>query len=124
MAARRPGSGPRARRLIRTVARAVNPLVLRIADRRHMPILGIVHHRGRTTGRAYATPLGVRPAAAGGFVIPLTFSNASHWYQNMRAAGGCVLTYQAPTTPWPGPWSSTAPPPARRIPGMSGWHYG
>ena len=86
--------GPRTRRLIRAVARVVNPLVLRIAGRRHMPILGIVHHRGRKTGRSYATPLGVRPAAGGGFVIPLTFSNASHWYQNIRAAGGCVITYQ------------------------------
>ena len=86
--------GPRARRLIRTVARVVNPLVLRIAGRRHMPILGIVHHRGRKTGRPYATPLGVRPAAGGGFVIPLTFSDASHWYQNIRAAGWCVITYR------------------------------
>jgi len=59
-----------------------------------MPILGIVHHRGRKTGRSYATPLGVRPAAGGGFVIPLTFSDASHWYQNMRAAGGCIITYR------------------------------
>ena len=86
--------GPRTRRLIRAVARVVNPLVLRIAGRRHMPILGIVHHRGRKTGRSHATPVGVRPAAGGGFVIPLTFSDASHWYQNMRAAGGCVVTYQ------------------------------
>jgi deazaflavin-dependent oxidoreductase (nitroreductase family) len=86
--------GPRTRRLIRAVARVVNPLVLRIAGRRHMPILGIVHHRGRNTGRSYATPLGVRPAPGGGFVIPLTFSDASHWYQNIRAAGGCVITYQ------------------------------
>jgi len=86
--------GPRTRRLIRAVARVVNPLVLRIAGRRHMPILGIVHHRGRKTGRSYATPLGVRPTAGGGFVIPLTFSDASHWYQNMRAAGGCIITYR------------------------------
>jgi deazaflavin-dependent oxidoreductase (nitroreductase family) len=86
--------GPGARRLIRAVARAVNPLVLRIAGRRHMPILGVVHHRGRKTGRWYATPLGVRPAAGGGFVIPLTFSEASRWYQNIRAAGGCVITYR------------------------------
>lgn len=86
--------GPRTRRLIRAVARVVNPPVLRIAGRLHMPILGIVHHRGRKTGRAYATPLGVRPTAGGGFVIPLTFSDASHWYQNIRAAGGCVITYQ------------------------------
>jgi deazaflavin-dependent oxidoreductase (nitroreductase family) len=86
--------GPRARRLIRTVARVVNPLVLRIAGRRHMPIVGIVYHRGRKSGRMYATPLGVRPAPSGGFVVPLTFSEASHWYQNIRAAGGCVITYR------------------------------
>src|SRR5690349_18211830 len=66
--------GPRARRLIRAVARVVNPLLLRIAGRRHMPIVGIVHHRGRKTGRPYATPLGARPAVGGGFVMPLTFS--------------------------------------------------
>jgi deazaflavin-dependent oxidoreductase (nitroreductase family) len=86
--------GPRARRLIRAVARVVNPLVLRSAGRRHMPILGVVHHRGRKTGRWYATPLGVRPAVGGGFVIPLTFSEASRWYQNILAAGGCVITYR------------------------------
>jgi len=85
--------GPRTRRLIRAVARRVNPLVLRIAGRRHMPVLGIVHHRGRKTGRSYATPLGVRPAPGGGFVMPLTFSQAS-WYQNIRAAGWCVITYR------------------------------
>jgi deazaflavin-dependent oxidoreductase (nitroreductase family) len=86
--------GPRARRLIRAAARVVNPLVLRIAGRRHMPIVGIVHHRGRKTGRPYATPLGVRPAPGGGFVIPLTFSEASQWYQNILAAGGCAITYR------------------------------
>ena len=86
--------GPRTRSAVRAVARVVNPLVLRIAGRRHMPVLGIVQHRGRTTGRLYATPLGVRPAPGGGFVIPLTFSDASHWYQNIRAAGDGVVTYQ------------------------------
>jgi deazaflavin-dependent oxidoreductase (nitroreductase family) len=86
--------GPRTRSAVRAVARIVNPLVLRIAGRRHMPVLGILRHRGRTTGRMYATPLGVRPASGGGFVIPLTFSDASHWYQNIRAAGGSVITYQ------------------------------
>jgi len=86
--------GPRTRRVIRAIARVVNPLVLRIAGRRHIPVLGVVHHRGRKTGRWYATPLGVRPVAGGGFVIPLTFGQASGWYQNIRAAGCCVITYQ------------------------------
>jgi deazaflavin-dependent oxidoreductase (nitroreductase family) len=86
--------GPRTRRLIRAVARVVNPLVLRIAGRRHIPIVGIAHHRGRKTGHLYATPLGMRPAAGGGFVMPLTFSEAAHWYQNIQAAGWCVITYR------------------------------
>jgi deazaflavin-dependent oxidoreductase (nitroreductase family) len=88
------GLGPRARRLIRSVARVVNPLVLRFAGGRHMPVLGILHHRGRRTGREYATPLGSRPVAGGGFVIPLTFGEASGWYRNIRAAGRCVVTWR------------------------------
>jgi hypothetical protein len=84
--------GPAARRVIRAVARFVNPPVLAIAGRRHMPIVGIVHHRGVRTGRRYATPLGVR-RLGDGFVMPLTFSESAHWYRNTVAAGGCVVTY-------------------------------
>ena len=86
--------GPRTRRVIRSAARLVNPVVLRIAGRRHMPVVGILHHRGRKTGRAYATPLGIRPAAAGGFVMPLTFGEAAGWYRNIVAAGWCVITWR------------------------------
>lgn len=86
--------GPRTRRLVRYVARLVNPLVLRIAGRRHMPVIGIVHHRGRNTGRPYSTPLGIRPAVAGGFVMPLTFGEAAGWYRNIVAAGSCVITWR------------------------------
>jgi len=88
------GLGPRTRRLIRSVARVVNPLVLRFAGGRHMPVLGVLHHRGRRTGQEYATPLGSRPAAGGGFVIPLTFGEASGWYRNIGAAGQCVVTWR------------------------------
>src|SRR6266487_927497 len=86
--------GPRTRRVIRSVARPVNPLVLRIAGRRHMPVVGIIHHRGRKTGRPYATPLGIRPAAAGGFVMPLTFGESAGWYRNIAAAGWCIITWR------------------------------
>ena len=95
--------GPRARRLIRSVARVVNPLVLRFAGRRHVPVLGILHHRGRRTGREYATPLGIRPAAAGGFVMPLTFGEAAGWYRNIRAAGWCVVTWRGSDHAMAGP---------------------
>ena len=86
--------GPRTRRVIRSAARLINPLVLRIAGRRHMPVVGVVRHRGRKTGRAYATPLGIRPAAGGGFVMPLTFGEAAGWYRNIVAAGWCVITWR------------------------------
>ena len=83
---------PRARRLIRVAARSVNPLVLRIAGRGWMPIVGILHHRGRRSGRAYATPLGMRPLGDG-FVMPRTFGANAAWYHNVQAAGWAVVTW-------------------------------
>lgn len=58
-----------------------------------MPVVGILRHRGRRSGREYATPLGMRPAGDG-FVIPLTFSESAAWYQNVVVAGSGVVTYR------------------------------
>jgi deazaflavin-dependent oxidoreductase (nitroreductase family) len=90
---RATGLGPRTRRLVRFVARFVNPVVLLIAGRRSMPVVGILHHRGRRSGRAYATPLGMRPLGDC-FVMPRTFGEDAAWYRNVLAAGGCVVTYR------------------------------
>ncbi len=84
--------GPGARRVVRFAARFVNPLVLLIAGRRWMPIVGILRHRGRRSGREYATPIGMRPLGDG-FVIPRTFSDNAAWYQNVKAAGEGRITY-------------------------------
>ena len=84
--------GPRARRIVRFVAGLVNPIVLLIAGRRWMPVVGILRHRGRRTGRTYATPIGMRPLGDG-FVIPRTFSDNAAWYQNIKAAGGATVKY-------------------------------
>jgi deazaflavin-dependent oxidoreductase (nitroreductase family) len=84
--------GPRTRRVVRSVARFVNPVTLQIAGRRWMPIVGILHHRGRSSGRAYATPLGMR-RLGDSFVMPRTFGENAAWYLNVLAAGGCVVTY-------------------------------
>ena len=91
-ASHKTGLGPRTRRVVRFVARFANPVVIRIAGRRWMPILGILHHRGRRSGRAYATPLGMRPLGES-FVMPRTFGEDAAWYQNVLAAGGCIVTY-------------------------------
>ena len=88
--------GPATRRLIRAAARLANPLIARLAGRRWMPIVGIVHHQGRRSGRGFATPVGMR-RFGDGIVIPLTFGPASHWYQNIRAAGGGRATYLGST---------------------------
>jgi len=85
--------GPRARRLVRAAARLINPLILLIAGRRWMPILGVLHHRGRRSGRMYATPLGMRPIGSA-FVIPRTFGENAAWYLNVQAAGWGIATYK------------------------------
>jgi deazaflavin-dependent oxidoreductase (nitroreductase family) len=90
---RRTVLGPRTRRVVRLVARAVNPVVKSIAGRRWMPIVGILHHRGRISGREYATPLGMRPMGDG-FVMARTFGEDAAWYRNVLAAGGAVVTYR------------------------------
>ena len=94
--------GPRARAVVRRVARLVNPLVMRVAGRRWMPVLGVLHHRGRRSGRTYATPLGMRPFGDG-FVMPRTFGERAGWYRNVLAAGWCVVTYRGRDYPLVGP---------------------
>ena len=84
--------GSRARRAVRFVARFINPLVLVVAGRRWMPVVGILHHRGRRSGREYDTPIGMRPLG-GAFVIPRTFGENAAWYQNLKAAGEGRITY-------------------------------
>lgn len=85
--------GPRARRVVRFFAGFINPLSLLIAGRGWMPILGVIHHRGRNSGRMYATPLGMRPLGDT-FVMPRTFGHNAAWYLNTTAAGWCVVTYK------------------------------
>jgi len=84
--------GPRTRRIVRLVAVFVNPLILLMAGRRWMPVVGILRHRGRRTGRAYATPIGMRPLGDS-FVIPRTFGDNAAWYLNIKAAGGATVRY-------------------------------
>jgi deazaflavin-dependent oxidoreductase (nitroreductase family) len=84
--------GPRARRAVRFVAAFVNPVVLLVAGRRWMPVVGILRHQGRRSGRMYATPIGMR-RLGDGFVIPRTFSENAAWYLNVKASGGASVTY-------------------------------
>jgi len=84
--------GRRTRAVIRFVARFVNPLTMLVAGRRWMPVVGVLRHTGRRSGRTYATPLGMR-RLGDSFVIPLTFSESAAWYRNLLAAGRCEVSY-------------------------------
>src|SRR5438105_3869010 len=90
----RPGLrlGPRTRSTIRFVARFVNPAVMLIAGRRWMPVVAILRHRGRRSGRTYASPLGMRPNGDA-FFMPLTLGENAGWYRNVIASGSATVTY-------------------------------
>lgn len=74
-------------------SRLLNPLTVKLAGSRALPMLAVIEHRGRRSGRAYATPAGARPTSDG-FVIPLTFGEGADWFRNVRAAGGCVIRWK------------------------------
>jgi deazaflavin-dependent oxidoreductase (nitroreductase family) len=88
--AARPFRNPRIRRAaLGVTAPILNPVVRALAGRRHFPLFAVIRHRGRRSGRWYATPVAARPTPEG-FVVPLTFGNQADWFRNLEAAGGVV----------------------------------
>jgi len=82
---------------LRVGTRLLNPLMLSLAGSRRS-MFAVIHHRGRRSGRSYATPLGARPTADG-FVIPLTFGQQADWFRNVQAAGGCMIRWKGADYP-------------------------
>jgi deazaflavin-dependent oxidoreductase (nitroreductase family) len=80
-------SGP-----IRRLARPFGPIALRLSGSRWFPLWAIVRHTGRTSGKAYATPI-VSMKTADGFIIPLPFGDATQWAKNLLAAGGGSIRF-------------------------------
>ena len=100
------------RMVIGPMTKVLNPVMLKLAGRRHAMIAAQVRHVGRKSGRPYVTPVGAG-RAGGTFVIPLTFGNQSDWSRNVRAAGGCVIRlngvdYQV-SRPELADWAQAAP---------------
>jgi deazaflavin-dependent oxidoreductase (nitroreductase family) len=76
--------------VLRPMTKVLNPLMLRLAGRRHFRMAAQLRHVGRRSGRPYVTAVGAR-RTDDVIVIPLTFGNRSDWSQNVRAAGGCFI---------------------------------
>ena len=86
-------STPHAHAVVRSAARVVNPLVLPLAGTRLLGLYGVIEHRGRRSGKAYRTPVVVRPTGDG-FIVPMPWGERTDWYRNVRAAGECVIRWK------------------------------
>lgn len=85
------GPAPLVRIVMRPMTQVLNPVIGRLAGRRHFPMAARLQHTGRRSGRVYVTAVGAR-VNGDVVVIPLTFGNQSDWSRNVRAAGGCLIT--------------------------------
>jgi deazaflavin-dependent oxidoreductase (nitroreductase family) len=89
-----PGSWPKPLlNRIRSYNRHVlNPLMSRIAGRKHW-YAAAIRHTGRRSGKQYSTPV-VAERVADGFVIPLPYGTRVDWLQNVLAAGRATISSQ------------------------------
>ena len=74
----------------------LNPLILKLAGRRHVRAYAVIEHRGRRSGRRYTTPVSARPTGDG-FVVPMAFGEQADWFRNVHAAGECVVRWNGTT---------------------------
>ena len=81
---------PLAGKIFGVLTPILNRFVTRIAGRRYVPLYVLLRHRGRRSGRAYATPV-VALHVPGGFAIPMAFGEGADWYRNIIAAGGATI---------------------------------
>ena len=70
-----------------------NPILGRLAGARIGPF-ALIRHRGRKSGKPYATPVLVFPFE-GGFMVALTYGPQVDWYKNVLAAGECGVRWHA-----------------------------
>jgi deazaflavin-dependent oxidoreductase (nitroreductase family) len=75
---------------MRPMTRMLNPLIVKLAGRRHFHMAAQIRHAGRRSGRTYTTPVSAR-RSGDMIVIALTFGNQSDWSRNVRSAGGGTI---------------------------------
>ncbi|MGH6915188.1 MAG: nitroreductase family deazaflavin-dependent oxidoreductase [Geminicoccales bacterium] len=101
--------------LARINRRVTNPLMRRIAGR--APLMAIVVHHGRRSGRRYETPVlafGRGPTVT----IALTYGADVDWLKNVRAADGCTLIQRGRARELSGPRMLPPAEGRRRMPAL------
>lgn len=76
--------------VMRPMTKVLNPLIVKLAGRRHFHMAAQIQHVGRRSGRTYMTPVSAR-RSGDMVVIALTFGNQSDWSRNVRSAGGGTI---------------------------------
>ena len=72
-----------------------NPAMMRLAGRRYF-FAGVIRHKGRRSGREYATPIWAVPTTEG-IVISLPFGEGADWLKNVLAAGRATIETRGET---------------------------
>ncbi len=80
-------------RVFGPLAGILNPLAVRLAGSRYVPLWGVIRHRGRRSGRLYATPVAIAHTPDA-LIVPLPFGPDADWCRNVLAAGGCVVRWK------------------------------
>lgn len=79
--------------VVRRINRAVfNPAQLKSAGSPGASA-SLIHHRGRTSGRPYRTPVGAVPTD-GGFVVALPYGTEADWLRNVMAQGEATIEHE------------------------------
>jgi deazaflavin-dependent oxidoreductase (nitroreductase family) len=73
--------------VMRPMTKMLNPLIVKLAGRRHFHMAAQIRHVGRRSGRTYTTPVSAR-RSGDTILVALTFGNQSDWSRNVRSAGG------------------------------------
>jgi len=76
--------------VIRPMTKALNPIIVKFAGRRHFRLAAQIEHVGRRSGKVYVTPAAAH-VHGDMILIALTFGSQSDWARNVRAAGGCLV---------------------------------
>jgi len=57
---------------------------------------GIIRHRGRVSGAAYATPIGI-VSDGESFLVALPYGTRAQWLRNVLAAGSATIVHEGAT---------------------------
>ena len=67
-----------------------------------LPLMGIIEHVGRRSGKRYRTPVNVF-TTDDGLAVLLAYGRNRDWVKNLNAAGGCEIKHYGKTVKYTNP---------------------